>query len=93
MFQVALALDQLFNTLLGGLADETLSARAYRQRHKKRWTIVMKVLDSLFFWQDDHCLNAYVSEVIRAHLPNEYRDWESIGEHFKTRGFQCSTEG
>lgn len=33
-FQVMVAVDQLVNTLLGGWADETLSARAYR--HAKR---------------------------------------------------------
>ena len=35
MKQVAIAFDQLINTLLGGYADETLSARAHRMRVKK----------------------------------------------------------
>ena len=37
LFQNAVALDQLANTLIpGGMADETLSARAYRMREKKQ---------------------------------------------------------
>lgn len=72
-FQVLIALDQLINTFFGGMADETLSARAYRHalngtRRWPRWLI-----DHLFFWQDDHCLNAYLSEKTRAHLPKSYQ--------------------
>lgn len=74
LFQVLIAIDQVFNALLGGHADETLSARAYRQRHKKRWYVVMTILDTVFFWQKSHCLEAYVSEIIRAHLPSEYKE-------------------
>lgn len=34
MMQFLIALDQLANTLIGGMADETLSARAHRMRSK-----------------------------------------------------------
>lgn len=34
MKQFLIALDQLANTLVGGYADETLSARAHRDAHK-----------------------------------------------------------
>lgn len=35
MQQFLIAADQLINTLLGGMADETLSARAHRMRTKE----------------------------------------------------------
>lgn len=39
IFQNAVALDQLANTMIpGGMADETLSARAYRMRRKNSVT-------------------------------------------------------
>ena len=69
--QVLLALDQLANTLLGGMADETLSARAYRTRETNPWR--MRVIDSLFFWEDNHCYESWLSEVERSQLPSAYR--------------------
>lgn len=71
--QFAIAFDQLANTLFGGYADETLSARAWRQsKHSKRWQYLRRVIDGLFFWQSDHCFNSYLSELHRKHLPQEY---------------------
>lgn len=71
--QVAIAIDQLLNTLFGGFADETLSARAYRMSDKKRrWLIVQRWIDGVFFWQKYHCFNSYINEVKRKHLPKEY---------------------
>ena len=66
---VAIGIDQLINAVLGGSSDETLSAYAYR---KKDWR--MKVVNSLFFWQEDHCKSSYEAEVKRKQLPNAYRD-------------------
>ena len=66
--QVAIAIDQLFNTLLGGMADETLSARAHRTG--SAWE---PVIDALFFWQDDHCFQSYISEKERKQLPGAYQ--------------------
>ena len=54
IFQNAVALDQLANTMIpGGMADETLSARAYRMREKKQryWGWLANAIDALFFWQ------------------------------------------
>jgi hypothetical protein len=54
--QIPIAFDQFVNTLFGGWADETLSSRAWRERHKKRrWKIIRHVIDVLFFWQQGHC--------------------------------------
>lgn len=72
MKQVLIALDQLFNTLLGGMADETLSAHAHRQRLKGR-PFMADLLDALFFWEADHCLESYLSEHRRSQLPKEYQ--------------------
>lgn len=67
--QIAIAIDQLANTLLGGMADETLSARAHRTG-----SVWESVIDALFFWQDDHCFESYLSEKERKQMPQEYRD-------------------
>ncbi len=72
--QVLIALDQLFNAILNGWADETLSARCWRLRnHRKQWAILRGVVDALFFWQGNHCEQAYQSEVLRLHSPPSER--------------------
>lgn len=72
LLQIAIAIDQLLNTLLGGMSDETLSARAYRQALKGN-TLPNKIIDFLFFWQKEHCYNAWLSEVKRKQLPKDYQ--------------------
>lgn len=67
--QIAIAIDQLLNALLGGMADETLSARAHRTG-----SVLEPLIDALFFWQADHCFESYLSEKERKQLPSEYRD-------------------
>lgn len=63
--QVLVAIDQLGNALLGGWADETLSSRSHRQNSKLRWHIMEKIINTLFFFQKDHCRKAYESEIHR----------------------------
>jgi uncharacterized protein YcfL len=74
MKQVLIAVDQLFNTLIGGMADETLSASAWRNRNKHS---LYKVIDALFFWDRQgvkrHCQLSYESELLRQQLPKAYR--------------------
>lgn len=68
--QILIAIDQLFNAILSGWADETLSSRAWRQHEKKRrWYYLRRLIDGLFFWEKDHCRLSYESEQERSHLP------------------------
>jgi len=72
--QVLIALDQLLNALLGGMADETLSARAHRLRNSNIfWMILRGVINALFFWQEDHCKESFEAEIQRKQLPKSYR--------------------
>ena len=75
LLQAAIWFDQGINVLLGGYADETLSARAHRMRVKgqKYWGWTADAIDTLFFWERDHCLDSHLSELNRRHLPPEYR--------------------
>lgn len=74
MKNILLAIDQLANTLIGGHADETISARAWRMQHKRGWRLTRKVIDKLFWWEPNHCYQSYVSERGRLHLPKEYQE-------------------
>ena len=77
-YHVVIAIDQLFNALIGWAADETLSSRTYRgavlsPTPRKRWRIWYRVINALFF-NTDHCKTAYESEVKRRQYPAEFRD-------------------
>lgn len=66
--QIAIAIDQLVNALLGGYADETLSARAYRTQSP-----LERYIDAIFFWDENHCRTSFQSELERRQLPPQYR--------------------
>ena len=70
LLQIFIGIDQVINTWLGGWADETISARCYREDRK----YLMKFINCLFFWQKEHCRDAYYSEVLRKQYPEEYQD-------------------
>ena len=77
-YHVLIALDQLFNALTGGGADETLSSRTYRRavltqsKPKKRWRVLYQVINGLFF-DKSHCKTAYESEINRKQYPTDFQ--------------------
>src|SRR5690625_816445 len=72
--QLLIAIDQLVNAALFGWADETLSSRAYRTQYKRRWRVIMRGINGIFFWQEDHCRDAYLFERDKGHVPPEFRE-------------------
>lgn len=70
---VLISADQLVNALLAGWPDETLSSRAWRweQNGVRSWP--RRFIDRLFFWEQDHCYQSYVSEREGRQLPPELR--------------------
>lgn len=74
IYFLCLAIDQLGNVLLGGWPDETLSSRAFRMSGRtKLWTFAHKAIDTLLFFDENHCEEAYINERQRRHLPPESR--------------------
>lgn len=49
------SIDQFFNVLMLGDPDETISSRAGRVWPGSLW---VKFIDTLMFWQTDHCHKA-----------------------------------
>lgn len=66
-----IAVDQLICAFFGGYPDETISSYLHRLdvQGKPAGRILRPVVDWLWFWQDDHCHKAYLSERARYHLP------------------------
>lgn len=76
---VLIGIDQLFNTFLGGTPDETLSARACRLAYFTEppdsfGLRCYKIINKIFFWQEDHCKTAFDAEIMRKQLHSVYKD-------------------
>ena len=57
----------LLNTIVfGGDMYTSTSARAHMERHKPEWAKRRKFINALFFWQEDHCKQAWQSDYDRA---------------------------
>ena len=70
---VLIAIDQLFNAVIGGYCDETMSSRAWRweQDGVREWP--RRFIDRLFFWEPNHCRESFQSEREGRQLPPELR--------------------
>ena len=63
IFNVAAALSQLLNAVVFlGDCNETVSGRCYRE--KRTWAV--KLIDTLFFFQPEHCLHSHLADRIFA---------------------------
>ena len=76
-YHVLIAIDQLFNALTGGAADETLSSRTYRgailaEQPKKRWRVLYRFINGIFF-DSNHCKAAYESELNHKQYPEGFK--------------------
>lgn len=72
--RVLIAINQLGAALLGGWPDEVMSSYAHRLHAAGKpfgWT--RHVINWLFFWQDDHCRQAYEEEQRRYQMPPALR--------------------
>ena len=88
VIQVLISIDQVLNALLGGSADETLSARAWRAEQKGRvfGLFFRPLIDSILFFDPDHCYTSYLSEFYRRQLPSEYSINSRINQKVDTHG-------
>ena len=75
LLQNLIALDQLLNTLFfGGWADETMSSASYRMnRDGYFWGLMRPVIDTILWFDKNHCQQSYEAERQRLQLPPEDR--------------------
>lgn len=68
---VAVGFDQLLAAVFGIPADCTISAYCWilHMRGKADWPY--KVVDTIFFWDDNHCEESYYSELLDKYQPKE----------------------
>lgn len=70
LLNVLIAFDQFLNVLLClGEPDETMSSAAYRMEQAGRfWGFMRPVIDTLFWFDPDHCRASYEAELLRRHV-------------------------
>ena len=78
VLNLLIALDQFIYVLITvghGSPDETLSAASWRWEVAGKWQgkVLRPIIDTLLWFDHEHCWNSYQSEVLKRHLPNEYR--------------------
>jgi hypothetical protein len=55
------AISQLLNALRGRNPNITVSAQSYLERHRS--PLPYRVINALFFWQEDHCKASWESDI------------------------------
>ena len=77
--QLGIALDQLGNIFIScacgekAWADETLSAHAWRWHLDGVRDWPYQIIDTMLFWQKEHCRKSYDSELGGLQLPERER--------------------
>ena len=72
ILNILIAFDQFVNVLFLGKPDETISSRAWRCKDTSSfWKFMRKLIDTIFFWQKDHCYNSFIAEVERHQITTE----------------------
>lgn len=71
---ILIAIDQLINTAFRGQPDETLSSRAWRHYADgtRKWPKVL--IDTILFFDKNHCEESFKSELERRQLPPSMRE-------------------
>ncbi|WP_190305674.1 hypothetical protein [Roseicitreum antarcticum] len=74
-YAITSILSRMINALLRGSMHQTTSSRAYvESQHSAGWARGRRAINALFFWQNDHCAEAWASEVNRARKVLERND-------------------
>lgn len=63
IYGIAASLSQLLNAICGGHPNMTLSARAHFEREKPAWAFIERCINTLFFWQHDHCYWSWQQDI------------------------------
>ena len=65
LVRVGNACSQLLNTVfLNGHPNESISGRSYREG----WTFMVSMIDAIFFFDPDHCMNSHLNERVWCRL-------------------------
>lgn len=76
--RVTIAFSIFLNVLFGGKSNQSFSAAQHQRRRDKKWNLC-PIIDRIFFWELEHCLEAWVKWKLIHRSLNHY---DNIGEDF-----------
>lgn len=71
--RVAIATSILLNVILGGVSNQTFSARNYRWQQEGKWNIAW-LIDIIVFWDKYHCFHSWVYYKTTRDLRKSYKE-------------------
>ena len=73
LIRIATLCSQAINTVfLLGSPDMTVSARCYINRYKPYWRVAYKVINKLFWFQENHCKESFDADIKYAEEVQRY---------------------
>lgn len=73
LFRVAISIDQLGNTLLGGRPDETISGNVgYNAKHGKPWALKAEKIINFIMRSSTHCRDSIEYDERKKPLRNSW---------------------
>jgi hypothetical protein len=76
--RVFIAFSILLNAIVGGKNNQTLSAGQWQRKRAMKMNFV-RVIDTLFWWEPNHCEDAWIKWQIINHAIDQY---DGIAEHY-----------
>lgn len=73
--RIGITLSVLLNVILGGYSNQTFSARNYEWKKEGKLNLVW-LIDSIFWYDKNHCLQAWSYWVIRKEIHNDKNIWK-----------------
>lgn len=76
LVRIATWLSQGANVIVfNGEPDLTVSARCHVLQHRKWWGWGRRVINTLFFWQEDHCRESFQLDIKYAYWVYRSKGW------------------
>mgnify|MGYP005987481551 CR=1 FL=1 len=74
--RVCIQFSILINVLFGGKLNQTVSATQHQRRRDGKANVA-SIIDTIFFWDTEHCINAWIKwQIIHSAINNKkvYKD-------------------
>lgn len=88
--RVFISISILINTLLGGRNNQTFSARNWERKRNNKINLVF-LIDFLWVWEKNHCLESWTKWTIINHAINHYETTNNIEKHKRSNWYEKET--
>jgi hypothetical protein len=89
--RVFISISILINTLLGGRNNQTFSARNWERKRNNKINLVF-LIDFLWIWEKNHCLESWSKWEIINHAINRYENSNNIEQSKRSNWYEKDVE-